>query len=134
MLTAAALAAVLSGCGAEPDVPETMKTAEVRAAALDRLTAVEQAADAVPARALRDLVTALASLRSRMTADKVGTAAQRDGLADLIDRLARLAAARSTPPPDWRPGDASTAGEATIDAAPLRDVLPELRTLIQSIE
>jgi len=121
-LMAVGLVMTLLGCTADVTPPEVSTVSGIRGRTLTRISTVERqiAEGKLRAPDVRKLVVSVKYLYGHMTTQKVGSPEQIDALKTIHEQL------------DQRYGGRRPPGE--VNAGPLAEILPKLRTLVESIK
>ena len=121
-LLAVGLLLTLLGCGADVTSPEVSTVSGIRGRTLTRISTLEKqiAEGKLRAPDVRKLVVSVKYLYGHMMTQKAGTQEQIDALRTIHEQLDRRYGGRSLP------------GE--VNARPLEQILPKLRTLVESVE
>jgi len=128
-------ALTLAGCRVDVEQPEPASINELRQDTLGFLDALDAAVaeGSVPVDKVRALGTRLTFLRGHMRTVGVGTEEQLRALDEILIALGQQANAMR-PPADWRPPkDDETPPPPLIEPGPLRDLLPQIRRVVESI-
>jgi len=133
---AAALSALVAGCGAEPTPPARSTTVDIKKRTLDRIDALQKKlaeGQEVGVGPIRDMATALSALKGRMK--RVGTREQVEALQEFIDKFQEMAVgALGGTSSDWTPDkDIPPAAAIKIEPGPLKDLLPQVKDLVEKL-
>ena len=127
---------LLAGCGADVKPAPPSTSADIQKRTLDRIRALEDAVakDAVRVADVQALITSLNYLRGHMEKEKVGTEEQLQALGAYIQHLREGSGGPVLPPSDWKPDQKEAPPEPKLDTAPLKELLPKLREVVESIK
>jgi len=126
----------LAGCGAHVEPSKESTAAEIRDRTLARVKTLEEQAakDEIKGTDVQALAVSIQYLIGHMRKQKVGTEEQLRSLTALRQQLLQSGGGPAPPARDWRPDSGTPAPERKIDAAPIQALLPELRSLLESIQ
>lgn len=131
------LALAVSGCRVSVEAPPASSVSEIRGRTLARIAEMEKslAQGKATRGGTRELAVSVRYLRGHMTTVGVGTEEQLHALDEIVYRLAQLdRAAMAVPPPHWRPDEDDTPPpEPLIEPGPMRELLPQIRRVVESI-
>ena len=133
---ALSLILALAGCGGDVEPAKESTAAEIRDRTLARVKTLEEQAakDEVKGGDVQALTVSIQYLIGHMKKQNVGTDEQLRSLTGLRQRLVQGVGGRTLPARDWRPDSGKPPPAPKIDAAPIQALLPELRSLLESIQ
>ncbi len=130
------LVLALTGCGADVKAPKESTAVDIRDRTLARVKALEEQAakDEVKGKDVQALIVSVKYLIGHMKKEKVGTDEQLRDLTALSRQLMQRGGGPALPARDWRPDSGEAPPPPKIDAAPFKEVLPELREVLETIK
>jgi hypothetical protein len=136
-LTACVLFLALTGCRVNVTPPKPASVREIKVRTIARIDRFEKAMaeGRLHAEDVKLLAVSINWLRGHMRSTEVGTEEQLRALDEILYQLARAGGAGMTAPPDWRPSDVDNAPvpEPIIVPGPLKDLLPQIRKIVESV-
>ena len=135
-IVCAGIALALAGCRVSVTPPKPASVREIRNRTLERIDRFEKAmaGNRLHAEDVKLLAVSINWLRGHMRSTQVGTQEQLRAMDEILYELGSAGGAIMSAPPDWRPSeDLDNAPEPVIQPGPLKDLLPQIRRIVQSV-